>query len=160
MSKTYISTALRRLVYDQAQGTCEYCLMPESAGFVAHEVDHMIAEKHGGPTTGENLALACTICNKAKGSDVASIDPMDGEVVRLYRPRTDRWLEHFVLQDGEILPLTPIGQVTVRLLQFNRPGRIEERKLLAAAGVLRVTGVCQLWQQLPDDPDDKSDRPA
>jgi HNH endonuclease len=140
MSKTYISTALRRLVHDRAQGACEYCLMPESAGFVAHEVDHMIAEKHGGPTTAVNLALACTICNKAKGSDVASIDPVDGEVVRLYRPRTDRWLEHFVLRDGEIVALTPIGQVTVRLLQFNRPGRIAERQLLAAAGVLRVDG--------------------
>jgi hypothetical protein len=33
-----------------------------------------------------------------------------------------------------------IGQVTVRLLQFNRPGRIAERQLLAAAGVLRVGG--------------------
>jgi hypothetical protein len=138
MSKTYISTALRRLVHDRANGTCEYCLMPESVGFVAHEVDHMIAEKHGGPTTAENLALACTICNKAKGSDVASIDPVNGEVVWLYRPRTDRWLEHFVLRDGEIVALTPIGQVTVRLLQFNRPGQIEERNLLATAGVLRV----------------------
>jgi hypothetical protein len=34
----------------------------------------------------------------------------------------------------------PIGQVTVRSLQFNRPGRIEERKLLVAAGVLRSAG--------------------
>jgi hypothetical protein len=147
MSKTYISTALRRLVYDRANGACEYCLMPESAGFVAHEVDHMIAEKHGGPTTAANLALACTICNKAKGSDVASIDPVDGEVVRLYRPRTDRWLEHFGLQDGAILALTPIGQVTVRLLQFNRPGRIEERQMLVAAGGLRVDGGVRFWER-------------
>jgi hypothetical protein len=28
----------------------------------------------------------------------------------------------------------------VRLLQFNRPGRIEARKLLVVAGVLRVAG--------------------
>jgi hypothetical protein len=140
MSTTYISAALRRLVYERANGACEYCLMPESVGFVGHEVDHMIAEKHGGPTTAANLALACTICNKAKGSDVASIDPVSGDVVRLYRPRTDRWLEHFVLQDGEILPLTPIGEVTVRLLWFNRPGRVEERKWLVEAGVLCVDG--------------------
>jgi hypothetical protein len=140
MSKTYIPAALRRLVHSRANGACEYCLMPEDVGFVGHEVDHMIAEKHGGPTTEANLVLACTICNKAKGSDVASIDPVSGDVVRLYRPRSDRWLEHFVLQDGEILPLTPIGEVTVRLLWFNRPGRVEERKLLVEAGVLCVDG--------------------
>jgi hypothetical protein len=29
---------------------------------------------------------------------------------------------------------------TCELLQFNRPGRIQERKLLAAIGVLRVAG--------------------
>lgn len=31
MSKTYISAALRRLVRDQANYACEYCLIPEMA---------------------------------------------------------------------------------------------------------------------------------
>jgi 5-methylcytosine-specific restriction endonuclease McrA len=73
MSKTYISVALRQLIRDRAQTACEYCLMPEMAVLVPHEVDHVIAEKHGGQTTKENLALACTLCNKYKGSDLASI---------------------------------------------------------------------------------------
>lgn len=63
MSKTYISVALRQLVRDLAQNTCEYCLIPEMAVLVPHEVDHVIAEKHGGQTTEDNLALACTLCN-------------------------------------------------------------------------------------------------
>jgi 5-methylcytosine-specific restriction endonuclease McrA len=50
MSKTYIPVALRRLVYDRANGACEYCWIPESATLMAHEVDHVIAEKHGGKT--------------------------------------------------------------------------------------------------------------
>src|SRR5579883_3140247 len=35
---------------------------------------HAIAQKHGGPTEAENLALSCALCNKNKGSDIASLD--------------------------------------------------------------------------------------
>ncbi|NER83927.1 MAG: HNH endonuclease [Leptolyngbya sp. SIO1D8] len=147
MSKTYISVALRQLVRDRAQNTCEYCLIPEIAVLVPHEVDHVIAEKHGGQTIADNLALACTLCNKYKGSDVASIDPDNGEIVRLYRPnrvgeaspRENRWAEHFRLNAGEVSPLTAIGRVTVRLLQLNRSERVAERHLLFAANLLKLS---------------------
>jgi HNH endonuclease len=140
MSKTYVFATLRRLVYDRACEACEYCLVPEIAVLVSHEVDHVIAEKHGGQTDESNLALACTICNKHKGSDLASIDPISGEIVRLYQPRGDRWSDHFQLdcKNGEIIPLTAIGRVTVRLLQLNRRERVEERELLIQAKVLHV----------------------
>jgi hypothetical protein len=103
--------------HDRAKGVCEYCLMPEVAVLVSHEVDHVIAEKHGGQTNSDNLALACTICNKHKGSDLASIDSIAGEIVRLYQPRQDYWRDHFQFEAGEIKPLTAIGRVTVRLLR-------------------------------------------
>jgi 5-methylcytosine-specific restriction endonuclease McrA len=83
MSSTYIPSALRRLVCERAKGCCEYCLIFEVTAFVPHEIDHIIAEKHGGLTEAENLALSCTLCNKHKGSDIASIDPDTGEVVAL-----------------------------------------------------------------------------
>jgi len=54
-----------------------------------HEVDHVIAEKHGGLTEPDNLALSCTLCNKHKGSDLTSIDPETGDIVPLYHPRKD-----------------------------------------------------------------------
>lgn len=136
MSKSYITAALRHQVHHRADACCEYCLIPELAVLVAHEIDHVIAEKHGGQTVLDNLALACTSCNKYKGSDLASIDPFDGEMMRLFQPRRDRWDEHFRLSGGEILPLTAIGRVTVRLLQFNRSERIAIRQVLAEAGVL------------------------
>ncbi|WP_223805603.1 hypothetical protein [Pseudanabaena sp. UWO310] len=44
MSKSYISTKLRKLVSDRAQNCCEYCLIPESLTLVSHQVDHVIAE--------------------------------------------------------------------------------------------------------------------
>jgi hypothetical protein len=100
-----------------------------------HQVDHIIAEKHGGLTETDNLALACAICNKYKGSDIASIDPEVYEVVRLFHPRRDSWNEHFALSNAEIIPLTAVGRVTKTLLQFNRVERITERDLLIKAGI-------------------------
>jgi hypothetical protein len=140
MSKSYISVALRRLVYERANQACEYCLIPEVAVFASHEVDHVIAEKHGGLTEIDNLALSCAVCNKYKGSDLASIELTTGEIIRLYNPRRDDWLNHFQLGAGSISPLTPIGQMTVRLLQINRPERVEERRLLLQAEVLKIPG--------------------
>src|SRR5437660_5262417 len=71
---TYIPVALRQLIYEQAEGRCEYCLIPDDAAFAPHEIDHVIAEKHGGLTEANNLALSCSLCNKQKGSDLTSID--------------------------------------------------------------------------------------
>lgn len=138
MSRTYVAPALHRFIRDRANGICEYCLIPELAVLISHEIDHVIAEKHGGKTAADNLALACTVCNKHKGSDLASIDPVTGEIVRLYQPRQDRWQDHFQLTaDGNILPLDAIGRVTVQLLQLNRSERLTERQLLIAAAVMR-----------------------
>jgi hypothetical protein len=135
MSRAYISLELRKQVSERAQDCCEYCLIPEMAVLFAHQVDHIIAEKHGGLTEADNLALACAICNKYKGSDIASIDPEDNKVVRLFHPRRDSWNEHFSLSNAGITPLTSVGRVTVSLLQFNRAERIAERNLLIKAGI-------------------------
>lgn len=139
MSKTYISAALRQQVYARAEGCCEYCLIPNIATFSAHEIDHIIAEKHGGLTEAENLALSCTLCNKHKGSDLASIDPETGDISTLYHPRQDLWHEHFQIKDAEFIALTAKGRVTIRLLQLNRRDRIEERQLLLQAGILDLS---------------------
>lgn len=139
MSKTYISTSLRQQVYDRAKGRCEYCLIPEIAVLVPHQIDHVIAEKHGGTTDLENLALSCTLCNKHKGSDIASLDPNTRNITPLYNPRQDRWSDHFQLNNVEFMPLTSIGRVTVRLLQMNRPDRVKERQLLILAKLINIT---------------------
>lgn len=136
MSETHIPAALRRLTRERAGERCEYCLIPESATFFAHPIDHVIAEKHGGPTTAENLALSCALCNGFKGSDLASVDPATAAVVPLFHPRRDRWTNHFRLEDGRIEPLTPTGRVTARLLHFNDRDRVEERELLIRSGVV------------------------
>lgn len=130
MSVSYIPTALRNLVYERAGGCCEYCLIDEAVSFATHQIDHIIAEKHGGQTVAENLALCCAVCNKYKGSDIASIDNETGAIVPLFNPRTDVWSEHFKIENEIFIGLTPNARATTRLLQINSSARIEERKFL------------------------------
>ena len=129
-----ISAALRREVRERAGERCEYCLLAESQAFFPHEPDHLIALKHGGETTSANLALACFDCNRFKGSDIASLDPITGKLVALFNPRTQRWTDHFELRGGVIVPLTEVGRVTEKLLQLNLGSRVEVRERLAAIG--------------------------
>jgi hypothetical protein len=75
-------------------------------------------------------------CNQRKGSDLTSIDPETSQIVPLFHPRKDQWTDHFRISEGLIEPLTAVGRVTVQLLRLNVPDRIEERKQLAAAGLL------------------------
>lgn len=129
-----VSPSLRRLVHARAQGRCEYCLIQEGDSHFPHQPDHVIAQKHRGPTHEDNLAWACYLCNLLKGSDIASVDVETGRIERLFNPRTDRWDEHFRLDQGRIVPLTPIGRVTEYLLQFNQPQSVQERRWLIEAG--------------------------
>ena len=137
MSVTHIPIALRRQVRERAGECCECCLIPESMTWAVHTIDHIVAEKHGGATTADNLALACTICNACKGSDLASIDEQTGSIEPLFHPRRDRWTDQFQLVGGRIEPRTPKGRVTARLLRFNDPDRVQERELLVATGSIR-----------------------
>ena len=135
---TAVSARLRAVVRKRAGGLCEYCRVPETVVLVAHQVDHVRPLKHGGATVAANLALACTLCNRRKGSDLAGVDPQTDTIVALFDPRTDRWGHHFDLHDAELVGLTPTGRATVGLLQLNRPERLAERQILLAAGMYNV----------------------
>jgi hypothetical protein len=113
-------------VIERAKECCEYCYKPQ-VSFLAHEVDHVIARKHGGETTEANLAFACFECNRYKGSDIASLDPDTGQLTALFNPRNQSWVEHFRFVKGRIEPLTAVGRTTVFLLRLNDTERIEER---------------------------------
>lgn len=131
---SYVPNALREFVVDRANGRCEYCLYPEHASLLAFEMEHIVSEKHGGVSEAENLALACPYCNRAKGADLASIDPETNELTAFYNPRTQLWRDHFILRGAEILPQSPHGRVTILILQMNHPDRIQEREILIHMG--------------------------
>lgn len=91
------------------------------------QIDHIISEKHEGPTEADNLALACLFCNLNEGSDVGSLDEA-GTFTRLFHPRRDRWDEHFRFNGSRIEGITTVGSVTAKLLRFNVTHRVEERR--------------------------------
>ena len=124
-----IPDRLRDLVARRAGFRCEYCRILESDAGFRHQVDHIISRKHSGGPEPSNLAYACVLCNRAKGADIAALDPDSGDPVLLFNPRTDIWAAHFRLKSGEIIGLTKTGLVTARLLRFNLSERMAERKL-------------------------------
>ncbi len=133
---THIPAAVRQAIRQRARLSCEYCRIPEAATFVGCQVDHVIAEKHGGQTVLDNLALSCVFCNRFKGTDIASLDA-SGRIVRLYNPRADLWSDHFEVTGVIIQPRSSIAEATVALLRMNIPDRLLERELISEA--------CGLW---------------
>lgn len=131
---TAISESLREFVRQRGQDRCEYCLKPQRVSTYPHHIEHIIARKHRGSSTADNLAWACFQCNIAKGTDIASYDIETGELTPLFNPRIQPWSDHFALVDDRIEGKTPIGRVTVRLLQMNHPEQIEIRHHLIASG--------------------------
>ena len=134
MSRTYIPSPLRQLVAERANGRCEYCLVREEDVLLPHQPDHIIATQHGGKTEADNLAFACVHCNRHKGPNIASIDPLSGELVPLFNPRLHVWTDHFALEGAYIQPRTPIGRATVRLLKLNDLRRVQIREALIELG--------------------------
>jgi HNH endonuclease len=93
--------------------------MPQAVFPLPFQIDHIIAEKHGGETVASNLALACPHCNLYKGPNIAGVDPASGQVVRLFHPRTDTWNQHFRWESARLLGRSPMGRVTVEVLAVN-----------------------------------------
>jgi len=134
---TYVSAALRRDVIERASNCCEYCRVSQEDRVMPYEIDHIIAEKHGGVTTSDNLCWSCYLCNGYKGSDIGSIDwDGSGTLTPLFSPRQQKWTEHFRLDmaTAYIEPLTPEGRVTVFLLRLNSDEHVASRRLLMRLG--------------------------
>lgn len=131
---SYVSLDLRRLVAARAYRLCEYCLIHEDDTYFGCQVEHIIAQKHGGPTEAGNLAYACAPCNRAKGSDLGTISLTSSQLIRFFNPRTDSWNQHFSLQAAHIEPISEIGEVTTRMLHFNDASRLFERESLQRVG--------------------------
>ena len=110
---------LVRTIWKRAGERCEYCLIPQFALPLPFQIDHIIAEKHGGPTVESNLALACPHCNRFKGPNIAGLDPESSQPVRLFHPREDTWGEHFEFEGARIVGRTPVGRATVQVLAMN-----------------------------------------
>lgn len=123
-------------VWARARGKCEYCRFPADLSWLPFQIDHVIAEKHGGRSDSSNLALSCYYCNSYKGPNIAGIDPEgDPEIaVQLFHPRRQDWSDHFVWNGARLQGRTPTGRTTIAVLRINAIEAIEFRELLLDTG--------------------------
>lgn len=136
----YISDSQRLLVAKRANYKCEYCLIAQADTYHTCHIDHIISIKHGGITENQNLAFACQFCNRNKGSDVGSYLFDTENFVRFYNPRKDKWPDHFYIENGFILAKTKIAEATIKILNFNDPEVVIDRRLLIQTGRYSVPG--------------------
>lgn len=95
MPKAYISNQLRIAIEKTAGQRCGYCLTPQTITGAPLEIDHIIPERAGGRTIESNLWLACTVCNRYKGSRTHGADPASAELEAFFNPREQQWRDHF-----------------------------------------------------------------
>ena len=138
MSSGRISDKVAAAVFERARGICEYCGIRIDDTYFGGEIDHIRSRKHGGADEILNLALACQPCNRAKGTDLTSIDDLTQKLTLLFNPRTKSWSDHFALeQTGEIIPLTDVRTPNRNLLRLNTEERMDERRGLLELGRLK-----------------------
>ncbi len=126
---------LEQLVWQRAEGRCEYCQFPADITLLPMQIDHIIAEKHGGATAADNLALSCERCNSHKGPNIAGY--LQGRHVPLFNPRKDRWSDHFEWDGPSLVGKTDIGKATIDVLAINLAYRVTLRAALMDEGILR-----------------------
>lgn len=135
-----VAHRVRELVLRRADGRCEYCRI---AGWPL-TVDHIVAvvafdttpPDHPIRSVGldhpDNLAAACSPCNRAKSGATHAYDELTGTVQPLFDPRRMRWEEHFAWSDDglDIVGVTAIGRATAVQLRLHREVYRRQRALL------------------------------
>lgn len=136
MADDRITTRLKREVSNNARGICEYCQCQIAYSPDPFSVEHIQPRADGGTNILDNLALSCHGCNGHKHAKTEALDPISRKRVSLFHPRQQKWREHFEWSDDFtlIIGLTPVGRATVQALKMNRPGVVNLRGILYAAG--------------------------
>jgi hypothetical protein len=130
--RTSLPAALAALVRRRAGDACEYCRLPQSSQEATFHLDHIVPLAADGPTTADNLAVACVTCSLKKAARSRARDPKTKRLVRLYHPRRQAWSDHFRwTQTWWLVGRTPTGRATIAALGMNRLAVIAIRRLLA-----------------------------
>ncbi|MBD2539580.1 HNH endonuclease [Coleofasciculus sp. FACHB-SPT36] len=132
----YIPESLRNQIADSDRGRCCYCLTSEANSGIPMTHDHIQPVSKGGETSFENICLACRSCNEFKGDATEAIDPLTGETVTLFNPRTQIWSDHFAWSSdsARVEGLTVIGRATIVRLRMNNPVIIAARRRWVVSG--------------------------
>ena len=130
--------ATRTLVRERAIRRCEYCHIPDRALALPFHVEHIVASVHRLDDSPSNLAWACPRCNLRKGPSLSTIDPLTGNDIDLFNPRTMEWQIHFAIREGRVFGLTAEGRGTALLLDMNNEKRVQHRQKLIEHGTFEI----------------------
>jgi 5-methylcytosine-specific restriction endonuclease McrA len=130
------SAARKRLVEERAGACCEYCRSQLRFAMQSFSVEHIDPDRDEGGEALANLALSWQGCDNHKYTKTHGTDPVTGQQVPLFHPRRHRWADYFAWSEDctLILGTTPTGRATVETLHLNRPGLVNLRRVLFAAG--------------------------
>ncbi|MCL1472655.1 HNH endonuclease [Argonema antarcticum] len=133
---TYITESLRNQITQTDRRRCCYCLTSEANSGIAMTYDHIQPISKGGETTFENVCLACRSCNEFKGDATETVDPVTGETVPLFNPRTQIWSDHFAWSPDStrVEGITAIGRATIVRLRMNNPVIVAARRRWTISG--------------------------
>jgi len=136
MNPRYLPDVIRQRVAEAAKCRCGYCLSEQQYSIDKFEIEHIIPLALGGSNDESNLWLACGACNGHKWMKVSAIDPVSGEDVPLFNPRTQHWTEHFRWDETGvfIIGLTAFGRATIVALQMNNELAVKVRGHWVRAG--------------------------
>ena len=128
----YIKQDIRNKVLKIADGYCEYCKSRDDFSTGFFEFDHIIPIADGGSNEFKNIARSCGLCNGNKSDKTNGFDTITQKEYPLFHPRKHKWEEHFRWSDDftKMIALSPIGRVTIEVLELNRPNLINIRKAL------------------------------
>lgn len=132
----YISNGLKSQIQQTDRQRCCYCLTTGTNSGIPMTFDHIQPRSKGGATSFESVCLACRTCNEYKSDSTEAEDPLTGEVVSLFNPRTQQWPEHFTwsLDATRADGVTAIDRATVAALRMNNPVVVAARYRWAING--------------------------
>ncbi len=120
-----VNQAIRQVVRESANFSCEYCGVSETESGGELTLDHFRPVSKNGGDELENLVYCCFRCNTFKGDYWADTP----KKTQLFNPRNDIYDEHFWLADsGKLLAFTEVGEFSIQLLRLNRQPLIKKRQ--------------------------------
>ncbi len=136
MGRAYISSATKKLVFERANGYCEYCKCSSDFSTEPFSIEHIIPKSKNGTDSPNNLALACIGCNIYKSDKTTFLDTITQGFFPLYNPRISNWDEHFIWDESltSMIGKTAIGRVTIAAIRLNRRQLKNLRRALIAIG--------------------------
>jgi hypothetical protein len=111
-----ITLAQRDEVRRRASYACEFCTVTETDAAGQLTIDHFRPQSKGGDDSLDNLLYSCVRCNLYK----QDYWPEDKDLP-LWNPRHETAAKHLLeSDDGRLVPLTAVGEFTIKRLRLNR----------------------------------------